>query len=199
MSTGRGHRVVQYWRSRAKRDAPNAGQALRLVPVHLSYLARNLRGCSSILDYGLGDGRLFAAYRHAQYVVGYDVTDHWRETLVDKAQAAGLRFEFILADEVGPLPFSDQEFAAAVATEVLHHQEPDDIALIMSELTRVARKAVAIVWYEPGGKPSGTISGGQHFHDYPELCQKLGLRIVNQRQYGRQLFLTFQRDENTSG
>ena len=106
----------------------------QIVPM----VAEHLRGCSSVLDVGCGEGQIsrLAGYVGASRVVGLDPT--WAQLSVARERGGDPAYCRGVADA---LPFPARSFDAVVACLVFEHIEAVDEAL--AEVGRVLR---------PGGR-----------------------------------------------
>ena len=114
----------------------------KLEPPHFElrrrFLLDAVRPGERALDLGCGDGTFTAALAQAgAEVVGADVA----ETALERARRAHPELQFVLVPSCGPLPFADNAFELAWASEVIEHVA--DTARWLSEVRRVLR---------PGGR-----------------------------------------------
>lgn len=178
---------ISYWKNRVKPNAP-AADAPEFVKQHLRYIKKHLRNCKTVLDFGPGEGRLFAAYAGLNRVEGFDLTDIRKDSLISQARKYNLNFNLTVEEIVGCLPYSDKEYDAVVATEVLLHQRPENIDRVMLELVRVGKKVIVITWYEPDND-----NKSKHCfnHDYYNICARLKLTMSDVKQAGKKLFFIY--------
>ena len=159
---------VEYWKHR---PTPNAATIDLITQNHIDYVTAQLNNCINILDFGPGDGRMFIAYKHLKSVSAFDITDIRKSILLE--QASKYSFEFVLTTDevVGQLPYNNKRYDAAVATEVLLHQRPENIERVMLELLRVSKKVIVITWQEDNVNYGSGKSSHCFHHDYSTICE----------------------------
>lgn len=114
---GWNYNEVGYWNRRYEPNAAN-------VPTdkHIKYVSENIMGCSRILDFGPGVGRIFDAYRDVNEVVGYDISDKYKSRVLNKAREYPFIFDLIIFKKMPiELPFDDDYFDAAISVNVFLH------------------------------------------------------------------------------
>lgn len=91
------------------------------------------RGYVNMLDVGCGRGQAMDLAKQQGFVIvnGVEVVDQLCDR-VDVTRIQGAH----------ELPFDDDSYDLVVATDVMEHILPDDVPLVLSEMFRVARKAV---------------------------------------------------------
>src|ERR1700682_5598595 len=107
----------------------------------LSYIAAFLRQFSArtVLDVGCGTGRAIAHLSNTNPEVTFYGVEPVRE-LLDVAIAKGVTQPLLVHGSGLALPFRDGSFDVVIECGVLHHvREPE---VVVSEMTRVARKAI---------------------------------------------------------
>lgn len=145
-------------RRRAGRDPRTAARLLGDLGVR----------AGAVLDAPCGAGRLRAELEAAGLAwVGLDASAAMLAT-ASGAPARGsgaspaadggpgaVRRAAVVRGDVLALPFRDGTFEAAVACRFLHHlREPDDVALALRELARVARRAVVASFWDAATLPA---------------------------------------------
>jgi ubiquinone/menaquinone biosynthesis C-methylase UbiE len=181
--------TLKYWN---KRKSPNSKGIELDTPIHLSFLKKHLSGAVSVLDFGPGNGRLLEAYVGINEVEGYDISSIYKDRILEKATSLKVNFSLTIGKNVEKLHYKTDEFDAAVATEVLLHQKPEYINLIMLELARVSSKVVAISWMECG--IPFNIERGHCFHyNYFKLCEQNNLEIIDFQKYKKQIMFVYRK------
>lgn len=168
-----------FWNSRPNPNAP-AGLSGRQLDDDITYIRAQVAGCTRILELGPGVGRTFAAHEPGADITCYDITPNYRERLLARAHALGLRVRFDLAPSLdAPLPYPDNAFEVGVACKVFQHQRPERIERVMAELARVAERVVA-----PTTVDTGRSVPASHcfYHDYAAICAGIGCEIMHQQQ-----------------
>lgn len=180
--------AVKYWN---RRKNPNSSTIGGDTPTHISFIKKNLKDVCSLLDFGPGVGRLLEAYAGISRIEGYDVSEIYKSELLEKAKQLNLNFSLIVEKKIGKLPYKDKEFDAAIATEVLLHQKPKYIELVMSELLRVAEKVIVITWMEEGVQ-FGSTSGPHCFHhNYFDICSRNSWKVFVVEKYKKQTMFVY--------
>lgn len=115
------------------------GDAEHLVA--LNYISDFIRalGITSVLDIGCGTGRAYRylSSRHPDLLIrGIDPVPE----LLDQAISHGVPTEAVQVGSGQSIPFPADSFDAVIEIGVLHHV--DKPAMVIEEMTRVARKAV---------------------------------------------------------
>lgn len=185
-----------YWNRRPYPTDPN--MSAETVEMHIDYIEKQVFQAKSVLDFGPGIGRTFKAYKDISYVEGCDISRMYEFQVKAEAEKLGLDFKLIHLDlvELGHLPYTRNTFDVAVAAEVLLHQRPENILLVMRELARVAKKVVIISWGEdrvsystPGEKSSGP---NHCFHyNYLQICKEEGWKVTNFVGADRQVYFVY--------
>ena len=186
--------IVDYWN---ERNNPCSKTIHELTDKHLSYLKSQTIGCNKILDFGPGYGRMFSAYIHANEVVGIDVTEQYKDSLIKEANKQNFNFKFICKkNNFDKLDFVNKYFDVVVTSEVLFHQTPIMIEKIMRELLRVGQKVVVISYMNVNKKydkldeylPS---KRNCFNYNYYELCKRNQWNIRNEKIFKNQLFFVY--------
>ena len=95
-----------------------------------------------MLDVGTGTGRAaITLARGGATVIGMDASAQMLSVARSRAEAAGLRIEFVPGD-AHSLPFSDRSFDAAVCLRVIMHTP--DWERCLAELCRVSRRRIVV-------------------------------------------------------
>ena len=180
---------VTYWNSRKN---PNSPRAVYVQDKHLNYIESHLKGCSYILDFGPGVGRTFPAYKDMVSVSCFDITEQHLEVLKLAASKYDFDFKFLMVDKVKKLnQYSTKEFDAVVASQVLLHQTPLNIEMVMSELARVSNKVIVITWRD-NNLEEGANSGEHCFnHDYLKICGKNNWIYSNIKYYKDDMYFVY--------
>jgi SAM-dependent methyltransferase len=179
-----------YWNSRTDPNAPS-GLSGRGLDDDIAYIRTHVNGCTRILEFGPGVGRTFTAHTPDAGITCYDITPNYRDRLLARAQALGLRVRFDLAESLdAPLPYPDHAFDVAVASKVFLHQRPERIDRVMSELARVAGRVVAISTVD-----TGKLVPAPHcfYHDYAAICERIGCEIVHRQEHEGTLRFVYRR------
>ena len=104
------------------------------------------RGCSRVLDFGCGTGRLACLLRErGLHVVGLDSS----QAMLDRIPGTIRRTKGILFAQGGvPLPFVSSSFDATIISLVLHESdlEPE---VLLAEALRVAPRCLVLEWRMP--------------------------------------------------
>ena len=181
--------TLKYWN---RRKSPNSKDIEVDTPTHLAFLKKHLDGAMFILDFGPGNGRLLEAYIGVNKVEGYDISSVYKECLLEKARRLKVNFNLTIGKNVETLPYKTDEFNVAVATEVLLHQKPEHINLVMLELARVSSKVVVISWMEDG-VPFNLERGHCFHYNYFELCEQNNLETIDFQKYKKQIMFVYRK------
>lgn len=171
LAGSRSYDPVSYW---ARRRDPNnaAGKSAEVLKRHVDFLRQLLPTPGTFLEYGPGVGRTFAAYPKGSIIDAVDLSDTYFPEL--KKHAARCRVELrnnFIVQPGEPLPFSDQEYAVAIASQVFLHVQPSAIKNVIDELLRVAGKVLVISAYKHGS-PVHTASRHCFNHDYIKIVSQ---------------------------
>jgi len=185
-----------YWNRRSYPTDPNMTEDT--IKRHIGYIKENVFKAKKVFDFGPGIGRTFEAYENIPYVEGCDISRLYGDQAKAKAVEVGFEFKLVHLDlvEIGRLPYKKNEFDVGVASEVLLHQRPQHILLIMSELVRVCKKVIVVSWCEERidfDIPGKLKSGPNHcFHyNYLDICKKQGWEIFDIRYVERQIYFVY--------
>lgn len=107
-------------------------------------LTRNDGARWTVLDVGTGAGDVPAAVRALAEMAGVPVATFGLEWTWPLAQAASRRAGPSLAGDARRLPFASRSVDIVICSQVLHHFDETDGRALISELHRVARRAVVI-------------------------------------------------------
>ena len=107
------------------------------------------RNCSpgttmTLLDVGTGAGDIPALARRVAMRHDVRLETIGLELTADLAAASVARSGQAIAGDARTLPLADQSVDIVTCSQVLHHFESADIAVLLSEMTRVARRRVII-------------------------------------------------------
>lgn len=98
------------------------------------------RGARTLLDLGCGSGRHVAHLaRQGFSVAGLDGAPAGLTLAERRLRASGLAADLRLGDIYAPLPYSDAQFDAVIAVQVIHHATRDRIEALAREVVRVLR------------------------------------------------------------
>lgn len=175
---------VEYWNSR---DQPNTDANPGISPAHRAVFDRHLKHGARVLELGPGIGRLFPVYEGCSELATLDLTHQHEATLKTVASQYDLplRQEF-LNDALAPFPFADQSFDLAVSAYVFIHVPFENIRHSMSEMARVAQRAIVFATSNPNWpKTEAERKPSSHCfdHDYDALCRELGMKIVDRVEF----------------
>lgn len=162
---------LEYW---GKRECPNSASD-RDTQSHRDFTKKHLRGCKKILAFGVGVGRMFPAFSEVTEVIGYDISEKYKEEVIKYAEEMPFKYTHIVEDKIKELPFDDGEFDAVVCVSVLLHQRPTNIERVMKEVARVGKKTIVVSYYEcyqPFSTDLNTALNNYCFnHNYEYLCK----------------------------
>ena len=188
-----------YWNRREYPTDPNMSQETKKQ--HIEFIGEHMVGVKKVLDFGPGIGRTFEAYKGIPYVEGCDISRLYEAQVEAKAEEIGFEFKLIHLDlvQVGKLPYRKNQFDVAVCAEVLLHQQPQHVLLVMSELARVSKKVIVISWTEDRvrfDEPGTPKPGRNHcFHyNYVQICQEQGWKTSDIRYVDRQIYFVYEKE-----
>ena len=188
---------IQYWNKR--RYPSNLNMSADMTLRHIQYIKSHVNGLSKVLDFGPGIGRTFSAYEHVGLVEGYDISELYADQAKEAAKGYGFQYlHRTIPIHLDRLPYEDDEFNVAVASEVLLHQTPMNILKIMGELVRIAERVVVISWQEDKtffSQPGNKTEGMNHcFHyDYEGLCRDNGWKVYDVERKDRQIYFVYEK------
>jgi len=128
-----------YERTAARYDQHHlAGEGPHDVACRFISAFISLLGAKSLLDVGCGTGRAIGFYRTSHP----ELTAHGVEPVAALLEQARLKFgaEGLFRADGLELPFRDNAYDVVLETGMLHHVRQPEV--VVSEMTRVARKAV---------------------------------------------------------
>lgn len=184
------------------RKNPNSNlKFLRNDEAHIDFVKKNVSVASKVLDFGPGVGRIFPAYTEAKSIMGYDITNQHKHTLVERARKLSLDFDLVSVERIEKhLPFREDQFDIAVCVSVLLHQRPINLINTMSELGRVSKKCVVISLYDRSQKFCPLQQDGTNSHvynyDYKKICKENKWKIISWHddKIRKQAFFTYEKN-----
>lgn len=146
-----------------------------VVAEEIIALSEALKGCRSILDIGVGTGRISKPLQDNGYeVTGIDIS----VKMLEKAREKGVRN--LVVGDAKNLPFLDKSFDASIIVHVFRFVE--DRAKMMSEAGRVSRNIVLSLIKERTSEPSGSsFDWSSIMKLYSDLREKYGYPLNSQR------------------
>lgn len=138
---------VQYWNNRVNpNNAEGVSHAVQRK--HIEHIRKFVRGHGPFLEYGPGIGRTLEAYEEGAKVCTIDISSRYAKEFTNNAAARGIRLgeQHVLAP-LDCFPFERDSFSVAVASQVFLHVPPQQLAVVIKELLRVAEKTVVISAY----------------------------------------------------
>lgn len=151
-------------------------------------LAKNINKGESVIDVACGTGaQAFVFAQKAERVVGIDLS----ESMISCAKKESLKrdltnVEFVVADAGNLAQFSNKKFDVAFMTLALHQFPPEYYALVLSEMTRVAKRiiifdyAVPVIRNAMGYAIKGIefLAGKEHNRCFKMYCKAGGLKSI---------------------
>ena len=100
------------------------------------------KGAQSLLDIGCGEGKTISVLPNVKgmYIVGIDAYLPYLKDFRDGSQI----YQDVVLCDASNLPFKDNSFDIALATEVLEHLSKEPGKQMLLEMERIARKQVII-------------------------------------------------------
>lgn len=166
---------INYWETRKD---PNNAHARTLTPHHIKTIKPFITDNVSVLEYGPGIGRMLDLYNNQTEINYYDITNVYRDRLVDKCKSSNVKINSYTIDTSGDITtqFEDNEFDIVCAFEVLLHSPETEITELMTELARIGKKVVIVTWYDNG---STTNSFHCWTRDYKKILNHNNLNLVH--------------------
>lgn len=131
---------LTYWRNR-KQPAPN-----ELPDYAADYITRHIKDAKTILDFGIGEGRLLTLYK-GKDVTGYDIVQR------------DIPVRYTLSLETG---FYD----VVIASKVLLHIKPENISSVINMLRGLTDKVIV---YDTVGKCKAPHNFNHDFESLVEM------------------------------
>lgn len=188
---------IEYW---SKREMPTSCSD-DYTKNHLRFLSNNLVSVKKLLDVGPGIGRTFQAYSNVEIVEGYDISTNYESRVLEESRKYKFKFNLKIGTSISSLPYENNEFDSAIASEVLLHQRPENIIKIMSELDRVSKKVIIITYMEPN-IPFQKINEFKYRkklhcfnYNYLEICKDNKWNIFDFQYYKKQVFFVYSSKE----
>jgi len=176
--------TIKYWRNRFQSYGSvntTSEKVEKIKPFEEELVLKYTPPESTLLDFGVGTGRMFPLYERLKCKVsGYDIADFRFLIEAKREKHPNFEYEHIIEDSIKKLPFSDMQFNTCVCFAVLLHQNPGyEIEFVTSELVRVAKYVIASV-YEPveKGRP---LDNHCFEHNYKALFKELGITIIAEK------------------
>ena len=146
-------------RDRSLRDVRRANIVLggaNAVLAELRRLLPTLGKAASLLDVGTGLADIPARARHVAAQHDVRLTTFGVDRAETLASASGRILDGCACADARHLPFANSSVDVVICSQVLHHFEDDDIALVLREMNRVARTAAIVSdlrrsWLAAGG------------------------------------------------
>jgi SAM-dependent methyltransferase len=166
---------IEYW---GNRQNPNNKSGIQAVGVHTKIVEPFIDDNLNILEYGPGIGRMVDLYRSQDQISFYDISSIYKDRLQEKCKNIGLKIDQCIIDDSGEIttPFNDNEFDVVCVFEVLLHCPETEIAKVINELSRIAKKVLVVTWYD-GGKSKCV--GHCWTRDYKAMLIENGMGIVH--------------------
>lgn len=153
-----------------------SGWLTRIIPTLDTELARNLDGCSTVLDIGCGPSSPISRIGNFTKTVGVEPF----EPYFDAATRNQTHSELIMCT-IAELDFADRSFDAVILIDVIEHMDHSDGLLTLEKAERWARKKV-IVNSPNGFVPQKSLDGNplqEHRSGWSfEQMRQLGYRSV---------------------
>ncbi|KAA8976806.1 class I SAM-dependent methyltransferase [Halospina sp. K52047b] len=182
----------EYWNQRTDPNNEKGNEQER-VAFDRDYIDRQVRGSSSVLELGPGVGRTFDAYNKGVNVSALDISENYKEQLVEEATKRSLGISFCCLDRAdSSFPYSDKKFPVGVASQVLLHIPPANIKHTISELVRTCEKVVIITFYEHSPERKNKKAKHVFNHDYIKIISELGCQIDNLVMKDKRIYFTVQ-------
>ena len=133
-------------------------------------------GPALVLEYGCGTGRHLKYLRNVPglEVFGYDQSPTMLSGLRQWADPAWLREHVVLGSPRARLPYPDRCYDIVFTAEVLVHVRPEDVAVVLNELIRVARWQILHWEPAPGYPLVAEAHDGCWYHDLEDAYRLLG-------------------------
>jgi SAM-dependent methyltransferase len=149
-----------------------------LAPKSLKMLLEErLTGGGSVLDVGCERCSFLKQVRTPLYKIGVD----FYEPYLEKARKESIHSGYVRGD-VKRLPFQGKSFDYCVSVEVLEHLHKSDGLVMLSEMERVARRAVMLT------TPNGFLPVTPGPEDKPEEKHVSGWRVKELRDLGYEVY-----------
>lgn len=187
-----------YW---AVRPFPTSSDDL-YEQSNLEFVRSQINRGDKVLDFGPGVGRLFRVYKEkeAGLICACDISTLYKERLYSEAGKLGIDISYFeCMEDVCTTSFPDDFFDVVVASQVLLHQRPGNILLVMKELARVAKKVVVISSYEdnwffdtPNGETYDERRGCFNYN-YPVIVSDNNWEMLHNEIYMEQIFFVYRR------
>lgn len=126
----------------------------------------------SVLDLGVGYGRLWPVYRHAGRIAGVDISARMLE-LARRVLPPHAGVEFVRAP-LWELPFQDGAFGAALSVRTLNHLHPKDLPAALQEIHRVCAGRLILL----EARCVAVDPRLEFQHDYPGALVQAGFTLM---------------------
>jgi len=132
---------VKYWNERIKLYGFVNTRATEITAMEYDFCHKYINNGDKVLDYGVGDGKLFPVYQEKQCeVIGYDIAN-W--LTYEHCKDYNFPFKYLLSNTVRILTeFENKSFDVVVCFGVLLHVRPDDIVMMINDISRLGKKCI---------------------------------------------------------
>jgi hypothetical protein len=184
---------VDYWQNRMKLEGKvNASPDTDIHADERELIMKYIKPGSLVMDYGVGDGRLFDIWEELGCVVqGYDIGE-FREALSARYSKKKYRFQYYhtLGFRLAKLGYKDNYFQGIGAMSVLTHCRPENVQAVADDIIRLGE--VAIISAYDGEAIEVTEDSYCYKHDYDVIfggydvieyrkINKMGIWVVKKR------------------
>lgn len=130
---------VEYWRNRKATYGFCNTSKTELGEVDRKFIETYLKTNQYILDYGVGDGKLFPLYeKYNSDVVGFDIVNYY-----DLQPIRKFPYKNLVSDSIRQLiEFKDNEFDLCCCINTIAHVEPQYIDIVLLDIKRVSKTAI---------------------------------------------------------
>lgn len=144
--------------------------------VFREYISNNLSGIKSVLELGVGTGRMLRIVTDELHPPIYDGVDIRMDSRIKpmlnnwyQVDITSKEFDFIFAGKWG-------EYDLILASEVLMHIKPNDIENVIKKLSKIGKQIINIDWNFDYAKSEWCF-----IHDYDSLYKKYGGKMVDRK------------------
>ena len=137
---------VKYWNDRMKNvGTVNSSVNEALHPTEERLIRKYVKQNDVVLDYGIGGGRTIPILQELNTdLLGYDIADMSSQILKKVAELPSefKNFRYCYNPKIEKLPIKDNAFDVAISFYVLTHCKPENVKLVLRDITRVSKIAI---------------------------------------------------------
>lgn len=166
---------VEYWNNRLKSYGTVNTSKTALSRAESNFCIKYIKQNNYVLDYGVGDGKLFDIYEAKQCdVIGFDIADY-TELINSKIANYSFIYFNLIKNKIEPLiEFKDNSFDVVCCFNTLNHIPVEHIEMVIKDIKRLGKIALLTVYDNSDNREMKT---AEHCfnHDFKAIFKKLNI------------------------